>query len=117
MARSPDERERYPGHGLIPGQRAHARRQCVIRVTQVSWFWLLASIHDHPGNSRSGEMEGHMWRPIAVAIAVMSLFALMFWKTSLDATGDAAVAGAPPQPEHTVGSNPYLPIRRLEPVW
>jgi hypothetical protein len=61
-----------------------------------------------------------MRRPITIAIAVtmLSLFALTFWQMGMDVTAeDAAVAAAPPKPEYTVTSNPYLPIQWLEPVW
>jgi hypothetical protein len=46
------------------------------------------------------------------------LLALMFWQTSMDAIGkDAAVAGAQLKPEYAVTPDPYLPIKRLAPIW
>jgi hypothetical protein len=65
-------------------------------------------------------MEGSMRRHIKIAIAItmISLFALMSWQTILDTTGkDAAVAGAQPKPEHVATFNPHLPIQRLAPLW
>jgi hypothetical protein len=59
------------------------------------------------------EMEGHMRRPITIAIAitVMSLFALLFWQAGMNVTEeDAAVASARLEP-----GGYALP--RLEPVW
>jgi len=60
------------------------------------------------------EMEGHMQRPItiAVAFAMTSFLALMLWQVNKNAT-----AGARPRPEYAVTSNPYLPIKRLGPVY
>jgi hypothetical protein len=58
-----------------------------------------------------------MWRPIALAIAVTSLVAFMFW-VGMGATGKDACRGqCPLKPEYVVTSNPYLPIRRLEPAY
>jgi hypothetical protein len=58
-------------------------------------------------------MEGHMRRPIIFAIAagLMSLFALIFWQ------GGMSTDAAGLKPDYGVSSNPYLPIRRLEPVY
>ena len=55
-----------------------------------------------------------MWRPIAIAIAVAmtGLCALMLRQDAMGQNGGAQV-----QSEYTATSNPYLPIRRLEPVW
>jgi hypothetical protein len=63
------------------------------------------------------EMEGHMLRPITVAIAfaMTSFLALMLWQVDRNAT--AGSAGARPKPEYAVTSNPYLPIKRLGPVY
>lgn len=58
-------------------------------------------------------MRRHM--KIAFAIAMMGLFALMFFA---DAAGnDAGVTGAQPKPEYVFASNPHLPIKRLVPLW
>jgi hypothetical protein len=55
---------------------------------------------------------------ITVAITVMGLFALLFWQTIMDTTGnDTAVAGPQPKPEYLVPFNPYLPIKSLRPTW
>jgi hypothetical protein len=49
---------------------------------------------------------------------MMSLFALMFWQTVIDATeNDAAVASAQLKPQYVVSPDPYLPNKRLRPVW
>jgi len=55
-----------------------------------------------------------MQRPItiAVAFAMTSFLALMLWQVNKNAT-----AGARPRPEYAVTSNPYLPIKRLGPVY
>jgi hypothetical protein len=59
-----------------------------------------------------------MRKPTAIAAATTSLLALMFLEVGMDVTGnDAAVAGAKPKPEYAVASNPYLPIKRLRPVY
>jgi hypothetical protein len=61
-------------------------------------------------------MQTHI--TIAIAMAMMSLFALMFWQTVIDATeNDAAVASAQLKPQHVVSPDPYLPNKRLRPVW
>jgi hypothetical protein len=50
---------------------------------------------------------------IAIAIAMRSLFALMFWQTVIDATeNDAAVASAQLKPQYVVSPDPYLPNKR-----
>jgi hypothetical protein len=59
-------------------------------------------------------------RPITITIvvAMTSLLALVFWQLSMDATaGNAAVANPRLQTGYTMPSNPYLPVRRLQPVW
>ena len=64
-----------------------------------------------------GPMQRHTIT-IEIAITVTSLLALMFWQTSMDAIGkDAAVAGAQLKPEYAVTPDPYLPIKRLAPIW
>jgi hypothetical protein len=56
-------------------------------------------------------MEGPMWRPIAIAVGVMTLFALTF---CIGATGENdAVTSLWKKSEYVVPSNPYLPIRRF----
>jgi hypothetical protein len=63
-----------------------------------------------------GTMQTHI--TIAIAIAMMSLFALMFWQTVIDATeNDAAVASTQLKPQYVVSPDPYLPNKRLRPVW
>jgi hypothetical protein len=65
-------------------------------------------------------MEGHMRRPItlAITIAMMSLLALIFWEVGLDVTGrDAAVATGKAKSGYPITDNPYLPIQRLEPIY
>jgi hypothetical protein len=52
-----------------------------------------------------------MWRPIAIAVAVMTLSALTFCMGATQE--DGAVASAWKKPEYVVPSNPYLPIRRF----
>jgi hypothetical protein len=53
----------------------------------------------------------------SIAIATVSLIALMFW-LGMGATGkDAAVVNAPLKPEYAFTSDPYLPVRRLEPAY
>jgi len=46
---------------------------------------------------------------IAIAVAVMSLAILIFWQV--------AAASLHPKPEYAVTSAPYLPIKRLAPVY
>ena len=73
-----------------------------------------------------------MRRPVTNEIAVAILSSLIFWQMDLNAPAEAAVTAAPPKPEYTVPSNPFLPtwtfdlvftstryapICRLEPVW
>jgi hypothetical protein len=53
---------------------------------------------------------------IAMAITMMSLFALMFWQNGMDVNAEGA-AGSRRQPDYAVSSNPYLPIRGLQPAW
>jgi hypothetical protein len=61
-------------------------------------------------------MQRHI--TIAIAVTTMSLFALMLWQTGTDATGkDTAVAGGQLKPEYAVTPDPYLPIKRLGPIW
>jgi hypothetical protein len=65
-------------------------------------------------------MEGHMRRPItiAIAVAITSLLVLMVWEVAIDVTGkDAAVATGKAKPGYPLTGNPYLPIHRLEPVY
>jgi len=52
-----------------------------------------------------------MRRPITIAfvLAVMSLAILIFWRV--------AAASVRPKPEYAVTSAPYLPIKRLAPVY
>jgi hypothetical protein len=58
-----------------------------------------------------------MRRPITIAIATMGLVALMFW-LGMGATGKgAAVVSNPLKPEYALTSDPYLPVRRLEPAY
>ena len=58
-----------------------------------------------------------MRRPITIAIAAMGLVVLMFW-LGMGATGkDAAVVNAPLKPEYALTSDPYLPVRKLEPAY
>ena len=61
-----------------------------------------------------------MRRPItfAIAVAVISLLALMLSEVSMDVTGkDAAVATGKAKPGYPITGNPYLPIQRLEPIY
>jgi hypothetical protein len=46
---------------------------------------------------------------IAIVVAVMSLAILIFWQV--------AAASVHPKPEYVVTSAPYLPIKRLAPVY
>jgi hypothetical protein len=46
---------------------------------------------------------------IAIVVAVMSLAILIFWQV--------AAASVRPKPEYVVTSAPYLPIKRLAPVY
>ena len=58
-----------------------------------------------------------MGRPITIAIAAMGSIALVFW-LGMGATGkDAAVVSDPLKPEYALTSDPYLPVRRLEPAY
>jgi hypothetical protein len=58
-----------------------------------------------------------MRRPISIAIATMGLIALMFW-LGMGATGkDAAVVSNPLKSDYALTSDPYLPVRRLEPAY
>jgi hypothetical protein len=65
------------------------------------------------------EAEAHMRRPIkfAITVAIMSLLALMLSEVGVDITGNDVAKARPKRAEHTITSNPYLPIRRLGPVW
>ena len=60
-----------------------------------------------------------MRRPItfAIAVAVISLLALMLSEVSMDVTGKDVAKARPKSGEYTISSNPYLPIRRLAPTW
>jgi hypothetical protein len=60
-----------------------------------------------------------MRRPItfAIAVAVISLLALMLSEVSMDVTGKDVAKARPKPAEYTISSNPYLPIRRLAPTW
>ena len=61
-----------------------------------------------------------MRRPITIAIAVtmLSLFALMFRPMGMhDSTANAAAASPAPEPEYVLSSHHYLPIQDLELVW
>jgi hypothetical protein len=60
-----------------------------------------------------------MRRPItfAITVAIMSLLALMLSEVGMDVTGKDAAKARPKRGEHTIASNPYLPVRRLGPVW
>ena len=61
-----------------------------------------------------------MRRPITIAIAVtmLSLFALMFRQMGMhDSTANANVASPAAEPEYALSSHHYLPIQDLEPVW
>jgi hypothetical protein len=49
---------------------------------------------------------------IAIAVTMASLFVLMFQQDAMGLRG-----GAQMQSEYTINSNPYLPFKRLEPVW
>jgi len=65
-------------------------------------------------------MEGHLWRPItiAIAVAVSSLVVLIVWQIGEDVTGkDTAVATAKLKPGYPLTTTPYLPIQRFEPVY
>jgi len=55
-----------------------------------------------------------MARPIRIAItlAVTGFLALMLWQLDRNAT-----AGASREPGYAVTANPYLPIKRLGPVY
>ena len=55
-----------------------------------------------------------MQKRTAIAVAITSLFALILWDFGMNAT-DAA--GARPEPEYAVATDPYLPFQNLEPVY
>ena len=46
----------------------------------------------------------------------VTTFTLVFWQIGMNATNAAAVPD-PLKPEYNVKSNPYLPVRGLEPVY
>jgi hypothetical protein len=48
-------------------------------------------------------------------IAMMSFFVLMFWQADMQA--NAAAVPDPLKPEYNAKTNPYLPIRSLEPIY
>jgi hypothetical protein len=48
-----------------------------------------------------------------IAIAMLSLLAVMFWEMRREATAEAAA----PAPEYVLSDHSYLPIQNLEPVW
>jgi hypothetical protein len=60
-------------------------------------------------------MEGQMWRPITIGIAVTGLVALILLLV-IDATRKD-VAAADAQPNYAVTLDPYLPIHGLRAVW
>ena len=60
-------------------------------------------------------MEGHMWRPVTIGIAVTCLVAVMLLLV-MGATGKHAVA-AVAQPSYAVTLDSYLPVHELGPVW
>jgi hypothetical protein len=64
-------------------------------------------------------MEGHMRRPItlAITVAILSLLALIVWEVGLDVTGQDAAVARGKKPEYSITNNPYLPIQRLRPVY
>jgi len=56
-------------------------------------------------------------RPITIVIAASGLIALMSW-LGIGATGkDSVVVSAPLKPEYALTSDPYLPVRKLEPAY
>ena len=74
----------------------------------------------HASNGYSPGIEGHMRRPItiAIAVAITSLLVLTLWEVGMDVTGkDAAVATGKAKPGYPITGNPYLPIQRLEPIY
>jgi hypothetical protein len=83
----------------------------VITVTDV--FPVSDNLHVMPSSEK---MEGQMRKLVtfAIAAAMTSLFALIFWQFGMNAT-DAA--GPRSKPDYAVTSAPYLPIQRLEPVY
>ena len=61
--------------------------------------------------------EAHVRRPITIVIAASGLIALMFW-LGIGATGkDSVVVSAPLKPEYALTSDPYSPVRKLEPAY
>jgi ABC-type uncharacterized transport system permease subunit len=62
------------------------------------------------------EMEGHMWRPITIGVAVTSLVAVMLLLV-MGATGKVAAVAAVAQPSYAVTLDSYLPVHELGPVW
>jgi hypothetical protein len=55
-----------------------------------------------------------MRKRTAIAVAITSLVALILWHFEMNTTG---AAGARPDTEFVVGSDPYLPIQNLEPAY
>jgi hypothetical protein len=52
--------------------------------------------------------------PRSTTVAMMTLLALIFWQ--VEKTNAAAVPD-PLKPEYNAKTNPYLPIRSLEPIY
>ena len=55
-----------------------------------------------------------MRKRTAIAVAIASLLALILWHLEVNTT-DAA--GGRPDTEYVVGTDPYLPIQNLEPIY
>jgi len=53
----------------------------------------------------------YMRKRTAIAVAIMSAFALMLWHSGLDATSAVVMS---PEPTYAVTTDPYLPIHGLE---
>jgi hypothetical protein len=66
------------------------------------------------GVERLGDFPMHRFIAVAIAVAMTSLFALIFWQASMKVT-DAAIAQF--EPDYAVTSGPYLPIQTLEPFY
>jgi hypothetical protein len=66
-----------------------------------------------------GNGDGHMPRPIAIAVAatMLSLCAVIFWQMGMNDSAAKAAAARPAPSEYALASHQYLPIRDLEPVW
>ena len=64
------------------------------------------------------EMEAHiMRRQFAIAVATLSLFAVMFSEMGIGETVKDAVNAQSKPDEYAVALDPYLPIQGLRPVW